>query len=87
MCKECRRRFPGRRYKTEILTAEPERSESLLPAGGLRPFADCTPFKELPVFDAYRETLRETWRNDGLAARWTNWRRPDWARVEVFICL
>lgn len=66
---------------------ELERSESLLPAGGLRPFANCTPFKELPVFDAYRETLREKWRNDGLAARWTNWRRPDWARVEVSICL
>lgn len=87
MCKEYRWRFPGRRHKTEVLIPELERSESLLAAGGLRPFANCTPFKELPVFDAYRATLREKWRNDGPAARWTNWRRPDWARVEVSIFL
>lgn len=41
-----------------------------LPAGDLTPFANCTPYKELPVHDAYCLVLEDKWKNDKRKPTW-----------------
>lgn len=41
-------------------------------------FVNCTPYKHLPVFEAYKQTLRDKWQADGDRAKWTNSQPPEW---------
>ena len=44
-------------------------------------WCNCTPYTDRPVFEAYRLTLTDKWRQDGLNARpprWTATNPPDW---------
>ena len=39
---------------------------------------NCTPLKELPVYEAYRLTMIDKWRNDKRLPKWTNRNPPEW---------
>jgi hypothetical protein len=50
----------------------------LMPKGDLTPFANCTPYKDGGVFDAYKLTLVDKWKNDKRPPKWTNTTKPSW---------
>ncbi len=52
----------------------------LLPDGEQTPFANCTPYKNMNIFDAYKETLKTKWANDKRPPKWTGHDRPEWSR-------
>lgn len=52
---------------------------AVIPGGPLTPFANCSLFKEINVFDAYKMTMLEKWKNDKITPKWTNRSRPDWS--------
>lgn len=41
-------------------------------------FINCTPYKDLPVFEAYKKTLCEKWDNDKRPPKWTKREKPYW---------
>lgn len=43
-----------------------------------RDFCNCTPYKNLPVFEAYKKTLCEKWDNDKRPPKWTKRGKPEW---------
>lgn len=51
----------------------------LIPQYDLTPFANCSLFKGMDVFEAYRMTMIEKWKNDKIAPKWSNRSRPDWS--------
>jgi len=51
----------------------------LLPDGEQTPFANCTPHKNMNVFDAYKLTLKNKWINDKSTPKWTGSHKPTWA--------
>jgi hypothetical protein len=51
----------------------------LMPQGPLTPFANCTPYKDMGTFDAYKLTLIDKWAKDKRPPRWTNRNKPTWA--------
>lgn len=42
----------------------------LLPHGGLTPFVNCTPYKDMPVHLAYRRLLLHKWETDTIKLTW-----------------
>lgn len=50
------------------------------------PFPNCTPYKDWETHEAYRQTLRDKWKEDAVKQRpptWTNRKAPTWAEEEV----
>lgn len=50
-----------------------------IPSGELTPFANCSLHKNLPIFDAYKQTMRDKWATDKRPAKWTRRGKPSWA--------
>ena len=67
MCREYTRRY-GRVHKCESLL--PTFEAAHVSHGERTPFKNCTDFKHLPTFEAYRMALRTKWKNDKLPPRW-----------------
>ena len=42
-------------------------------------WCNCSAFPDVAVFEAYRLTLNQKWRNDSVPPGWTNRGAPDWA--------
>jgi hypothetical protein len=76
----CQERFErtGKTHKSERLALTFEHSRHLLPSGSLTPFVNCTPYKDDGVFDAYKLTLVDKWKNDKRPPKWTNTTKPSW---------
>lgn len=51
---------------------------SLLPDGKRTPFVNCSLYKDLSIFDAYRKTMIHKWNNDKRTPKWTKHNPPDW---------
>jgi len=52
---------------------------NLMPPGELTPFVNCSAYKDIGVFDAYKLTLKDKWNNDKRPPKWTTRQRPSWA--------
>jgi hypothetical protein len=57
-------------HKCYELLPELADGHKLIPVDNRTPFVNCTPYKELDVFKAYRLTLRDKWKNDKRKPRW-----------------
>lgn len=63
-------------YDKEIFFKQ---GKTLIPDGELTPFVNCTPYKDMDVFEAYKRTLKDKWIKDKRPPKWTNAYRPSWA--------
>lgn len=59
-----------KQHKCASLLNEAERRTLCIPDGPLLEFENCTPYKELPVYEAYTRILLDKWTNDKRAPRW-----------------
>lgn len=66
---EYTRRY-GKTHKCQELLPAFESALATLPAQQRTDFVNCTPYKDLPVFEAYRRTLADKWRNDKQLPVW-----------------
>jgi hypothetical protein len=71
LCAEYTHRY-GRVHKCEGLLGEFERIRGLSDQNERIEFVNCTNFKTMPVFMAYRMAMRQKWTQDK--------RRPEWGR-------
>lgn len=46
-------------------------------------FVNCTPYKDKDIYEAYKLTLNEKWKNDKRPPKWTNCEKPEWADANV----
>lgn len=75
-----RRQRTGKNHKTYVnLHSHLLQGLALIPMGDLTPFANCSTYKHLPVFDAYKLTLKDKWAKDKRPPKWTNTNKPSWA--------
>ena len=52
----------------------------MMPQGPMTPFVNCSLFKNLPVFEAYKETMKHKWNNDKRKPTWGHFGPPPWYR-------
>lgn len=69
----------GKIHKSYDLCTKFADGVRLIPSGDLTPFVNCTPYKNLDVFDAYQLTLRDKWAADKRPPKWTKSNSPSWA--------
>lgn len=69
----------GKGHKSDQLWLYFADGVKLMPEGELTPFANCTPYKDHGVFDAYKLTLIDKWANDKRPPKWTNAHKPSWS--------
>ncbi len=54
---------------------------SIMPQGERTPFANCSLYKDLPIFEAYKETMKHKWNNDKRKPTWgPRFAPPPWYR-------
>lgn len=53
-------------------------NREVLNASGLSEFVNCTPYKDMQVFEAYKKTLTEKWTNDKRPPTWNRSRACTW---------
>lgn len=63
-------RFPGRTYKSYHYLPTFRDGVKLIPAGQFTPPVNLTPFKTLPLTEAYRQCLIKKWAEDKVAPRY-----------------
>lgn len=52
-----------------------------------QPFRNCSPYKHLPIVEAYRRNMMEKWVfSDVRRPRWTNSAPPEWLKPTYFHC-
>jgi len=74
--------YTKRFFKTHASSAVIQRGYRLapaLPVGPCSPFANCTPYKDMPVVQAYRTYLNDKWRADKRQPQWTVTGPPQWS--------
>lgn len=70
----------GKPHKSYLISNTLKAGISLLPQGPRTEFANCSLRKDLPVFEAYRETMKIKWANDKKPPSWGHFGPPPWAR-------
>ena len=85
--------FSGKKHKSLEIIDKACRALPLFPHKYLMPFANCTEFKEMQVYEAYQNQMIQKWNNDplpkydekkqkwrkGFVPKWTNRQIPEWA--------
>lgn len=79
---EYTRRF-DRTHKCEEILISIQKDIHLFPDIPRTPFANCTPYKDMPIFEAYKRHLATKWSNDIRPPKWTKSERPEWACLSV----
>lgn len=67
MCSEYTRRY-NKTHKCESLLSIFESAQIINET--MTPFKNCTDFKHMPTFAAYRQAMRTKWKNDKLPPKW-----------------
>lgn len=70
----------GKSHKSYNIFNTLQAGSCLLPQGPMTPFVNCSLRKDLPVFEAYKETLKTKWGNDKVKPSWMHFGPPPWAR-------
>mgnify|MGYP000411443597 CR=1 FL=1 len=76
---EYTKRFDKRHKSTDLLFAGATFAYSgAMPQGKRTEFANCTPYKDMPVTEAYRRYLADKWTADKRPPKWTLAEPPSW---------
>lgn len=68
-----------RQHKCVLLLPEFEQNIDIFPqADVITEHPNCTPFKDLPVYEAYRKTMIDKWKADKWPPKWTKRNPPTW---------
>lgn len=70
----------GTQHKSYNIFNELAAGISFIPVGPMTPFANCSLYKDLPIFEAYKETLKTKWNNDKRRPSWSHLGPPPWYR-------
>lgn len=76
---EERQRRTGKHHKSYDIFNTLCGGPKLMPQGPMTPFANCSTYKNIGTFDAYKLTLKDKWTNDKRPPKWTNATIPSWA--------
>lgn len=79
LAKEYTKRF-NKAHKSASVINEGRKLLGAVPSGERTTFANCTPYKNMPVVQAYRQCLLDKWQSSLFEPKWTNSHMPSWLR-------
>jgi hypothetical protein len=81
LAKEYGKRF-SKVHASSAVIWRGHRLAPLLPKGPISPFVNCTPYKDMPVVQAYRTYLDDKWKADKRQPKWTSAGPPTWSTYQ-----
>jgi hypothetical protein len=77
LCEEYQNRY-GKIHRCFYLANIFKRALPFVPQGRRTPFVNCTQYKELKVYEAYRKTMVDKWLSDKRPPTWRGRKQPRW---------